>query len=595
MQTTRRDLLTLVGGSALGVLFTPAPWRLISDTALWSENWPGIPRPARGEIQAKFTNCAVCPAGCAVRARCVGGRPVALSGVAGHPLSQGALCPFGIAGHHLPYHPRRLKQGPAAEAAAAVAGGIAKCGPNERVAALDLRPGRTASWTYRRAMAAVKNGLYLTAPQPPAGAAADLSKARTVVSFGVPVLDGWGTPGNVLRARHNFRLIQIEAIESRTATLADSWLRIKPGSEAALAAALARGDSAGAAEASGLSAGEVAQAAGAIASGNALVLANAGCPEAWALNRRSEALVARAEAPVPDAWRKAAPVADFASAPDGSIRVLFIDESAPGDYIPWNAIQKKLVADNPVVVAFAWSLEGYGRHARFTLPAAVFPEMTDDLPNPVDHPAAAFRLATPLTPAPEGMVSAPAFVARAAGFDAANALRERADAIHKAGRGALYASATGQSTPIKDVKADDFWKALNEGACWLDGAQAPKPAAIAQAGPPAAAKAADPAYPLAIAFAETRAATALASPILSKLHQESGVRLGAAIAALHPDSAAAAGLAEGARARLETALGRREVEVVFDSAVPPGIVAVAASPETLDIAGAGERARVVRA
>ena len=103
--TTRRDILKFAGGSAVGVLFTPAPWRLITDTALWSENWPGIPRPARGEIRAKLTNCGLCPAGCAVRARCVGEQPVALAG------AHGGLCPFGLTGHHLPYHPERLQAG----------------------------------------------------------------------------------------------------------------------------------------------------------------------------------------------------------------------------------------------------------------------------------------------------------------------------------------------------------------------------------------------------------------------------------------------------------------------------------------------------
>ena len=95
MKNTRRDIFKFAGGAAAGVLFTPAPWRLITDTALWSENWPGIPRPARGEIRAKFTNCALCPAGCAVRARCVGEQPVSLAGVCG------GLCPFGLTAHHL--------------------------------------------------------------------------------------------------------------------------------------------------------------------------------------------------------------------------------------------------------------------------------------------------------------------------------------------------------------------------------------------------------------------------------------------------------------------------------------------------------------
>ena len=121
MKSTRREIMMFAGGSAVGVLFTPAPWRLITDSALWSENWPGIPAPARGEIRARFTNCSLCTAGCAVRARCVGDQPVQLSGVGGHPLSRGALCPFGIVGHHLPYLPARVKEGPVKEAAAAVA------------------------------------------------------------------------------------------------------------------------------------------------------------------------------------------------------------------------------------------------------------------------------------------------------------------------------------------------------------------------------------------------------------------------------------------------------------------------------------------
>src|ERR1017187_10654041 len=90
----RRDIFKFAGGAVAGAFFTPAPWRLLTDTALWSENWPGVPRPARGEIRSKFTNCALCPAGCAVRARCVGDQPVSLAGV------RGGLCPFGLAAHH---------------------------------------------------------------------------------------------------------------------------------------------------------------------------------------------------------------------------------------------------------------------------------------------------------------------------------------------------------------------------------------------------------------------------------------------------------------------------------------------------------------
>jgi len=68
-----------------------------------------------------------------------------------------------------------------------------------------------------------------------------LYHARTIVSFGAPLLDGWGGPGF---ARHwsedrNLQLIQIEPTLSRTAGAATQWLANRQGSEAAVAGAIA--------------------------------------------------------------------------------------------------------------------------------------------------------------------------------------------------------------------------------------------------------------------------------------------------------------------------------------------------------------------
>ena len=594
MKTTRREIMMFAGGSAVGVLFTPAPWRLITDSALWSENWPGIPRPARGEIRARYTNCSLCPAGCAVRARCVGDQPVTLAGVPGHPLSHGALCPFGLAGHHLPYLPSRVKQGPVQEATAAVADGIAKCGPTEHVVILDLRPARTASWTYRRAMAAVKNGRYV-APSATFGAAAvDLTKARTVLSLGVPLLDGWGTPGNVIATRPGFRLIQADAVESRTASMADLWLRIRPGSEDALAQGIAGMIMpAAAAEATGIPGSEIVAVATQLAqNGPALVLAASYSETVRQLNEKLGALghtiVSRREAPVPAEWQKAASVTDLASLPDGSVRVLMIDESMPGEYLPWPAIEKKLVPDNPVVVALTWSREGYGRHAQYVLPVGVYPEVSDDIPPAPDSPAATFRIAAPLVPAPAGLVKPEEFVANAAGLALTDTLRERADAIHKAGRGNLFTYADAKSVTLKDLKADDFWKSLNAGGCWIDTpdekAGTPRlTATIAQPRPTEESE-----LPLVVVLSQELTP---ASPILSKLYQESNLRLAPNRVALHPSC----GLEDSTQAILQTVLGKCAVAVTLDAGVPPGLVQVSASPAVLDLCAGGQRAKVVRA
>jgi hypothetical protein len=571
MTTTRRNLFQFLGGGAVGALITPAPWRLITDTAIWSENWPGIPKPARGEIRTRFTHCSLCTAGCAMRARCVGQQPVSLAGVKTHPVSRGALCPWGIAAHHLPYHPRRLRQNPWQEAAAAVSAALSGGG---RMAVLDLRPGRTASWSYRRALAALPKGVYL-APQQP-GFAVDLASARTVLSFGAPLLDRWGTPGNVFAARRNFRLIQAEPVETRTAALADEWLAIRPGSESALAAWLA-GELPllEAAARTGIEEGRIAALGKALSeNGPALILDRDLTSSAMALNKRFKGtLVARREAPVPESWKKAAPVSDIAAVPDRSLNVLVIDESVPGEYIPWPAIEPKL-AGNAVVVAFAWTREGYGRHARYTLPAALFPEALDDIPGAIDSVAATFRLSTPLVAANGPVADPVAFVTKLAGLDAGNALRERADAIHKAGRGSLITYADSKSTAVKDLKAEDFWKGLNEGGCWMEdavrtplpyGRGSDKSSPIAEP---------DASMPLEIVVAESPVGP-LCSPLLSKLYRESNLRQPVSRIVLSPFDAQAAHIKDGGAAVLETGRGRFAVLAAVDPGVPPGVVQVA--------------------
>ena len=560
----RRDIFKFAGGAVAGAFFTPAPWRLITDTALWSENWPGVPRPARGEIRAKFTNCALCPAGCAVRARCVVDQPVSLAGV------RGGLCPFGITAHHLPYHPARLKQGPIEEATAAVRNRAAQLAPGA-IAILDLNPGRTVSWTYRRAMAGLK-GLYLAAESQPL--AYDLSAAKTVLSIGAPLFDGWGTPANVVAARPNFRLIQVEAIESRTAMLADQWIRIAPGTESAFAQSIP---------------------SLAYARDISLVLGDA--PEIPEINRQlgayGKTVFARSEAPVPDSWvNSAAAVTELAAVADHSISLLLIDESSAVSYIPWRLVQRKLVRENPLVVTFAATRGGYARYAQYALPTAVYPEVLDDIAPAVDSVRPTFRISVPLVKPPAGLVNPADFVASFEGVSAATALRERADAIHHAAAGAILTYADGKETPVKDLSADAFWKSLNEGARWVGQAAASKPA---EGRPSSATEPAESPADLPLVAISEPHTPALVSPLMTKLYQESNLRLAPNRVALHPSDARAANLPNGGRAMLQTRIGKCAVEVTVDPAVPPGAVLVGGSPGIQDVCGPAARAKVVTA
>lgn len=516
MKTTRRDLFKFAAGGTAGLLFTPAPWRLITDAALWSENWPGIPRPARGDMRCRFTHCTLCPAGCAVRARCIGSQPIALDGLAGAPL-----CAFGLTGHHLPYHEGRVKTGPAEKAAAAVA----RRGTTDSIAVLDLRPGRTASWTYRRAMASVERGLYL-APQTVLPAV-NLRNVKTILSFGVPVLDGWGTPATVLAARSHFRLIQAEPAETHTAMLADLWLPIRLGADRVLSSAIlsllrrsvASDELRRAAERTGLPESVIVSVARDLAQGGGLVLAVQEFPEMLELNAQIGAfgrtIVGRREAPVPAHWKTAAAATPLDAVPDRSIGVLLIDESVCDGYFPWNVLEPKL-ATRAVVVTFASSPSGYGQFAQFTLPSAVYPEATDDLAAAIDSLSPSFRLSSSLVAPPPGVLDPAHFVARVAGLRSTDTLRERADAICESGRGVLRTYSDEKEIPVKRVTPDAFWKALNEGARWEDSEDSVEPVVWRPSAAPA---------PVVALTWEMRGARRPLSPVLSKLYQESNLRV----------------------------------------------------------------------
>src|SRR5512145_1332652 len=172
---TRRDLVLGLGGGAAGLALSPVPWRLVDDMALWSQHRHAIPVPGNGEISYRTSACTLCPGGCALRLRCVAGRPVSTMGEPGHPHGAGA-CALGLTIHHLAHHPLRLHQPMRrnAERLDAVSpdtafGVVAEALADARrrgmaVAVLDQRPGRVLSRAYREWMAAVPGGHYLTLP-----------------------------------------------------------------------------------------------------------------------------------------------------------------------------------------------------------------------------------------------------------------------------------------------------------------------------------------------------------------------------------------------------------------------------------------------
>jgi hypothetical protein len=82
---------------------------------------------------------------------------------------------------------------------------------------------------------------------------------------------------------------------------------------------------------------------------------------------------------------------------------------------------------------------------------------------------------------------------------------------------------------------------------------------------------------------------------MSKLYQDSDLRLPPNTAALHPETARAAGLEGAGRATLQTQFGSCAIALAPDPSIPPGMLAVSPGAEVLDICGANSRAKVVAA
>ena len=265
MKFSRRDLLVWGAGAAAGLAVTPVPWKLLDDTSIWTQNWKWIPQASRGPVEVKQSACTLCPNGCGLRVRTAGGWPVGVAGLASQPVTRGALCPLAFGAHQLNWHPDRLRAVRHRSSAASwndARTAFVKACSEGPVVVIDGYPDRAASVVMERF--AEKRGAYRTlrgaesralAPYedwtgvPASDLGYDLENTRTIVSFGAPLLDGWGIPGRFMhlwaeraagRAEPQLRVIQVEASLSTTAAKAWRWIEIKPGSESALASGIAR-------------------------------------------------------------------------------------------------------------------------------------------------------------------------------------------------------------------------------------------------------------------------------------------------------------------------------------------------------------------
>ncbi len=695
---TRRNVLKFVGGSIAGMMVTPLPWKLLDDVAIWTQNGPWIPKVPRGPITTAFSTCALCSAGCGIQARCVNTIPYALSGIRNHPANNGTLCPSGVAGHHLAYHPLRLKspvqlfrreetievQPVSSEEilgkiSAAVA--ISRNAGEGTLALLDQRPGRSVSLFYRNQLAMHGRGVYLVSPTDPilitqcldemvgtsfGPVGYNLERVRTVLSFSAPVLDGWGTPVQTSKmlahrgssGQKGARVIQIDSRYSRSAQLADQWIPIKPNTEAALAFGLAhvllreglydkaliqsraldfqtKGkhsyfDLVGrftpdhTAECTGVSRDVIVATARALAAqGPSLVIGDGdsgGGPlgreaemAVWGINillgalGSNGAIVHHRAVPAPKEFSAngLSPVQGVSDIPDHSIGVLLIDASEQGDPLPWSLLERKLIPDQSLVVAFSPTLTGLAQHTHYIIPTPAHLEALTDVPTMLSSATGTFSVSSPLLRRPEGTMDAREIMGKIFEVEGTleELLKQRTSAIFESRRGRVFKASTGSSVQLTELgSSDELWAELTAGGMWMDDPvrSKPLPEFHFMGRSPAAyermldagegiSSSNEPDAPRKITVLpygrRAEVGGAQLSPLMTKLYQESGLHRSSKVAVLNPATAKEFNVANGGRGTLVTERGTQEVTIRVDGAVMPGVAEIAVSPEPVGQAG----------
>src|SRR5215207_9175671 len=266
----RRRFLTVLGASGGGALAlsgcsTDRVEKLIPYLVQSEDQIPGL-------ATWYASSCTECPTACGVHVRTREGRAVKLEGNPEHPINQGKLCSRGQAALQGLYNPGRLK-GPMArrpdgklqeitwdDAISRLAAKLAPAG--NRVAAVSGAGRGTfsdllADWVGALGGRVVRYQPFAGEPLRAANrqvfgvdqlATHDFAKTKHIVSFGADFLESW--PGAIEHQRgfaqsHGFsgggvaKFVYLAPRRDLTGLNADEWHPVRPGSEAALALAMA--------------------------------------------------------------------------------------------------------------------------------------------------------------------------------------------------------------------------------------------------------------------------------------------------------------------------------------------------------------------
>ena len=270
MRFSRRTFLQLLGGTAgAAVVAKGQITSKVSDAADDVKRW------ATPEEVMVPSICQQCPGGCGLMVRTLDGEVAGVAGNQYHPVNRGSVCPKAFGGLQLLYDPNRIK-GPLARAGER--GKFRSIGWEEALSMVvsrlsDLRA-KNLSHTavilggqyrgyrdilWKRFAESYGTPNYIRvrcfSPEKPALAhhfmqgvteplGYDLADAQFVLSFGAGLLESWLGPVHNSRAFARLRrsserprglFVQVDPRRSPTASKADRWISIVPGTDGILA------------------------------------------------------------------------------------------------------------------------------------------------------------------------------------------------------------------------------------------------------------------------------------------------------------------------------------------------------------------------
>jgi len=266
----RRDFLKMVGGAVVGTgtgyVVSGAPFQSLQWLVEWTQDQY---TPPIGEERYIQGICNACPDKCSISVRKIDQRAVKVE-----TSNQG--CPMGQALLQVLYHPDRIKT-PLKRTGDKGSGKFTEIswedaindisskidtlrvdGNAAQIAGInEAHAGISGKLLERLITAAGSPNIYVdpcfcnisrsavALTQNTDGCIQyDFDKADYVLTFGARVLEGWGAPGTMHRAFAGWkdrgaRFVHVDTMATRTASAADQWVAVKPGTEAVLALGLA--------------------------------------------------------------------------------------------------------------------------------------------------------------------------------------------------------------------------------------------------------------------------------------------------------------------------------------------------------------------